>query len=235
MGLEVLRERVAETNRALLTTLAGLSDDQVGEASRLPGWTRGHVLAHIAGVGHAAARQLEVAVADGAPVPYYDGGMAGREAAIEAGAPASAADHVARVTAAAERMSAVAAAVTPDILDRVTGARGRSVAGVLELWWREATVHVVDLDLGLDATSWDLAFRDHLAAYLARRVRRGMALHLVADDLTEHRAIGDGPDVVTVRGAASDLVAWLAGRTAGPVRADRDGRPVDLPQLEPWP
>ena len=219
----------------LVATLAGLTDEQVAQPSRLPGWTRGHVLAHIAGVGNAAARQLEVAVADGQPVPYYDGGMAGRNAAIEAGAPASAQEHVARVTAAADRMAAVAADVTPGILERVTGARGRSVQGVLELWWREVSVHLVDLDLGLEASSWDPAFREHLAGYLAARVPRGMTLELVADDVPERRVLGDGPDVVVLRGSATDLIVWLAGRSAVGVRAERAGRGVALPELEPWP
>lgn len=235
MGLEVLRQRVGEANALLLATVAGLTDEQVSAPSRLPDWTRGHVLAHIAGVGNAAARQLEVAIADGDPVPYYDGGMAGRNASIEAGASASARDHVAWVAGAAERMAAAAAAVTPDILDRVTGARGRSVRGVLELWWREVSVHLVDLDLGLAATSWDAAFREHLTGYLAARVPRGMAVELAAEDVPERRTLGDGPDLVTVRGSAADLVAWLAGRVGGPVRAERNGDPADLPELEPWP
>lgn len=235
MGLEVLRQRVEQASALLRATVAGLTDDDVRQPSRLPEWTRGHVLAHLAGVGIAAARQLEVAIADGEPVPYYDGGMAGRNAAIEAGAPASASEHVARVTAAAQRVTDAAAAVTPDILDRVTGSRGRTVAGVLELWWREVSVHLVDLDLGLDATSWDADVREHLARYLVPRVPRGMALELVADDVSEHHTLGDGPDVVTLRGSAADLISWLAGRTAGEVRAERGGRTTEPPDLEPWP
>lgn len=233
--LPTMRRRLSEVDRRLLDAVARLTDDQVREPSRLPGWTRGHVLAHIAGVGNAAARQLEVAVADGDLLPYYDGGMAGRSAAIEAGAPASAADHVAAIRAAAARMAAVTADVTPGILDRVTGARGRSVLGVLELWWREVGVHLVDLDVGIDPTSWDVELRAHLARHLAARVPRGMALELVATDADEHHVLGDGPDVVTLRGQATALIAWLAGRTLEGVAAQRGDRPVDLPTLEPWP
>lgn len=233
--LETMRRRLSEVDRRLLDVVGPLTDDQVRAPSRLPEWSRGHVLAHIAGVGNAAARQLEVAVADGEPLPYYDGGMAGRSAAIEAGAPASAAEHVAAIRAATARMAVVTADVTPDILDRVTGARGRSVQGVLELWWREVGVHLVDLDLGVDLSSWDREFRDHLAAYLTARVPRGMALDLRATDADERRLLGDGPDVVVLSGTATALIGWLAGRTHDGVTALRSGRPADLPELDPWP
>jgi maleylpyruvate isomerase len=132
-------------------------------------------------------------------------------------------------------MAAVTADVVPEMLDRVTGARGRPVPAVLELWWREVAVHLVDLDVGIDVTSWDVELRDHLAGYLAARVPRGMALELIATDADEHRVLGDGPDLVLLRGTANALIAWLAGRPIGGVVAERGGRPVDPPTLEPWP
>ncbi|MBP2327724.1 uncharacterized protein (TIGR03083 family) [Kibdelosporangium banguiense] len=65
-----------------------LTDEQARGDSALPGWTRGHVLTHIANVGYALARQ----VLHGTKFEMYDGGQAGRDAAIEAGAGRSAAE-----------------------------------------------------------------------------------------------------------------------------------------------
>ena len=93
----VALESIEWTHERVRTALEGLRDEQVGEPSRLPGWSRGHVLAHLAALGEAMVRQWQNAYEDAPVVPFYDGGPAGRDAAIEAGATASAAEHVARV------------------------------------------------------------------------------------------------------------------------------------------
>ena len=111
--LEVLRARTTRIDRLVLDVVGRVTDAQVTEPSLLPGWTRGHVLAHIAGAGAAAARQVEVAVAGGDLLDYYDGGMAGRNGAIEALAGDSASEHIARVTKTVRRIEAAADSVTP--------------------------------------------------------------------------------------------------------------------------
>jgi len=223
--LEVLRGHATRIDRLVLDVVGRVTDAQVAEPSPLPGWTRGHVLAHIAGTGAAAARQIEVAVADGDLLDYYDGGVAGRNAAIEALAGDPASEHIARVAETVRRFEAAADAVTPRVLGRVTGVRGRPVSGVLEMWWREAGVHVADLDLGVDHTAWDAELCGHLFGYLESRVRPGTQLELVAEG-DRRRMLGAGGDRVTVRGPATALAAWLAGR---------DGEPAALPELGPWP
>ena len=232
--LAVLRRRIRDIDRLVLDVVGRVTDAQVTEPSPLPGWTRGHVLAHIAGTGAAAARQIEVAVADGDLLDYYDGGVAGRNAAVEALSGDSASEHIARVTETVRRIEAAAAAVTPGILGRVTGARARPVRGVLEMWWREAGVHVADLDLGVDHTAWDAELCEHLFGYLESRVRPGTQLELVAEG-DRRRLLGAGDDRVTVRGPATALAAWLAGRDVTGVDAERDGEPAALPELGPWP
>src|SRR5665647_3126282 len=85
----------------------------------------------------------------------------------------------AQVTEPVRRIEAAAGSVTPGFLGRVTGVRGRPVSGVLEMWWREAGVHVADLDLGVDHTAWDADLCEHLFGYLEPRVRPGTQLELV--------------------------------------------------------
>lgn len=43
-----LRERISASTGRLLATASALTDEQVRAASLLPGWSRGHVLTHIA-------------------------------------------------------------------------------------------------------------------------------------------------------------------------------------------
>lgn len=212
-----------------------LTDEQVSAASALPGWTRGHVLAHLAGVGSAVARQAEY-VRAGRSIEFYDGGRVGRNADIEARADRSAAVHVLEVRTAALRVEAALAAQTEAGWRRPTANRGRTVAQLAETWWRELGIHLTDLDLGVGHEAWTPELLDHLAGYLAGRVPSRTRLVLVPGD--GRWELGDpSARPVTVRGAATDLVAWLAGRVpAGPVVADADGKPVPLPVLlDLWP
>ena len=69
----------------LLTTVATITDEQVSAPSRLPGWTIGHVLTHLARNADGHTRRLEGAMR-GEDVPRYPGGSAQREADISDGA-----------------------------------------------------------------------------------------------------------------------------------------------------
>lgn len=219
----------------LTARLDGLTDEQVRGPSRLPGWTRGHVLAHIAGVGNAVARQIENASGGREPVDFYDGGQAGRDAAIEAAAGDPAAVHLARVDATLARLRKAFTRLTPEVLERPTGHRGRSVGALARTWWREVGIHLTDVDLGVDHSVWDVSFRAHLADHLAGRLPRGVQLRLAATDTGELRTLGEG-ELLVASGTANDLMAWLAGREPiGPVTFEREGVVVPPPDLGPWP
>lgn len=230
-----LRGLRAKLDEALDT----LTEDMVIEVSPLPGWTRGHVLAHIVGVGAGTARQLEYVPA-GRRVEFYDGGRPARNAAIETRAGLSAAEHARDVRATVQRVEDAMAALTPPDWDLPTGNKGRSVLQVAENWWRELGVHLTDLDLGPTPEVWSVALRDHLVAHLAPRVPGGLKLLLVPEDAdpgSVRWVVGAGGEDVTVRGSAADLVAWLAGREpAGVLVAGRAGTIGDPPELlDLWP
>ncbi|MDO8108199.1 maleylpyruvate isomerase family mycothiol-dependent enzyme [Isoptericola sp. b441] len=226
---------IERTHDRLRATLEGLTDEAVAGPSRLPGWTRGHVLAHLAGFGAAAERQLLLAVQGAPAVEFYDGGREARDAAIEAGAGASAAQHVERVVAVMDRVEGLLDLLDDEALRQPTGYQGLPAGALVLAWWREFSIHLTDLDLGAEHTLWSPELREHLVGFLSPRVPDGVQLDLEPTDVDEPRRVGQGR-VVRVRGTANDLVAWLAGREPlGPVVADAGGETEPLPVLGPWP
>ena len=82
---EALVEGCAAAQAALLEDIADLSDDVARRPSRLPDWTVGHVLTHIARNADSLVWRLEGA-AKGALRDQYPGGLAQRSRDIEEGA-----------------------------------------------------------------------------------------------------------------------------------------------------
>ena len=231
---------IRRTHERLGGAVEPLTDAQVFAPSRLPGWSRGHVLAHLISLAAAAARQISAAHR-GELVDFYDGGRAGRDAEIEAGSTAGAAEQVRALRRATERLDELLAGLAPADWDRPVRFRNEVVFSMALAWWRETEIHLTDLDLGPDSDSWSAELCDHLVDFLAVRAPAGTSLVLRAPDgWARVLAAGAGTTRV-VRGSRTDLVAWLAGRdlvrpvvldTADP-DADINGGP--LPALAPWP
>jgi maleylpyruvate isomerase len=81
-------ERVHDAHAALgehLEAMTGGSGADSALPSLLPGWTRGHLLTHVARNADSFVRLLDAA-RRGEVVTQYEGGVEGRNAAIEAGA-----------------------------------------------------------------------------------------------------------------------------------------------------
>jgi len=193
-----------EGHRLWAHGIAGLEAGAWEAGSVLPGWTRRHLVAHVAANADALGNLVRWA-ATGVETPMY-ASPEERARGIEQGARLDPAD-----LAAWSERSATALA---DALDRLTGeqwereirtAQGR-VLPATEIPWlraREACVHAVDLGAGL-------GFADLPEAFLAA---------LVAD-ITDKR--GEIPDV---RGPLPEVAAWLAGRPHSL---------PDAPALGPW-
>jgi len=210
--------------------VAALTDAQVAQPSRLPGWSRGHVLAHLTELAAAVTRQIEAARA-GELVEVYEGGRPARDAAIEAGAGASAEGHQRSLRRATAGIGVLLTSLVPADWDLPVRYRDGVVRTIVRAWWREVEIHTVDLDLGADSDAWSELFCDQTVEFLAPRAPAGTTLVLEASDGWA-RELGDGARRV-LRGERTDLVAWLAGREpVHPVRADDGGA---LPALDPWP
>src|SRR6266550_7232301 len=105
-------DRLAAATDRLLATAAALSDARAREPSLLPGWSRGHVLTHIARNADGLANLLRWA-GTGRETPMY-ASAASRTADIEAGAGRPAAELAADVAGTAEAFAAEAASLPAD-------------------------------------------------------------------------------------------------------------------------
>jgi len=214
---------------------ASLDDDAVKAPSGLPGWSRGHVLAHVMGISEAMARQVEYAKR-GERIDLYDGGYEGRTARIELAAGHTAEQHREDVQAATDRALNALGGLTPEEWDAPISYRDGVVRDGAFALWRELTIHGTDLGLDYGPETWSKAFCLHLLDFLAARVPAGR--HLVLQPLgLPPRTIGQGGEGVVVSGMLTDIAAWLAGRepSLATLRASAAADDVDLPELLPWP
>lgn len=207
--------------------LAGLdasrwSDDDVRAPSLLPGWTRAHVLTHLARNADGITATWSGALR-GEVVERYPGGPAQRDADIEAGAGRPVTELLADVRDSAERLDRVLRAVEdgdPAVWDR-PASEGRTARSFLASRWREVEIHRVDLAGDHTPDRWPPPFVAWLLPELASTLgsRPGVpGLRLVvaaAGSVTTDLAGSTwsvGSADTTVEAPDWALLAWLVGR-----------------------
>lgn len=217
----------------LLATAAGLDDAACREPSLCTGWTRGHVLTHLARNADGLVNLLTWA-ATGQQRPMY-ASRASRDADIEAGAGRGARDLLADLRAAAERFAGAAGDLPAAAWDVVVRRRDRPLPA-REIPWmrqREIEIHHVDLAAGYGPADWPEEFvravLDEQPDRLADRDDMP-ALVLHGADSGKTWVIRGGG--ATVSGPEPALLAWLLGRSSGEVLAVEGGAP--LPALPAW-
>jgi maleylpyruvate isomerase len=230
----VLTAEVDRATARMLKTARALDDAGVAGSSLLPGWTRGHVLTHIARNADGCTNLLTWA-RTGVETPQYVS-MERRGQDIEEGAGRPIADHVADLESAAARFAAAAEIMPPDawaVPVRWTSGRVEPAARVVWARLLEVEVHHVDLAAGYEPAQWPDAFVHRLFHELARwldGLPDAPAMRLRATDLDHVVSGTDAAPSITGPGWA--LVAWLTGRSAG------DGLTVDphgdLPVVPAW-
>ena len=236
-----LSRRLDEVRWSTERLLAALRHPPRDEAylarpSLLPGWTRAHVLGHLACNADALVRTLE-GTRRGDRVPMY-AGEAERAADIEAASRLAPADLLDEVTASAERLERTWSRMTPvdwesEAVTRTGPQPARRLIGAR---WREVEIHRVDLDDGYGPGDWPASFVAPLlpalidADRLAPRLPPGTAVDVTDTDSGHRWAIGpESGRRVAVTGPSWALVAWLTGRPAA-VRREL----ASPPQLSPW-
>jgi maleylpyruvate isomerase len=167
--------RAAQTR--LMDTVAGVTDEVARQPSRLPGWTVGHLLTHLARNADSHLHRIDGVLRDEV-VDQYPGGREGRAADIEAGAERSAAELVADV----RDTGAALLAAWESLPDEAWGRYTRAVSGALLPMealpysrWREVEVHHVDLGLGFDYRDWPEGFVDRELPRMLDTVPRRLA------------------------------------------------------------
>ena len=148
-----------------------LDDDAVRGPSLLEGWTRGHVLTHLARNADSVVRALAGA-ARGEVVDRYPGPPGSRDREIEEGAGRSAAELVADVVdtsvALDEALSSMPDAAWAGFWQGQGGSR-KPVAPLPAVRWREVEMHLADLDLpGFGVADWSAAFVGREASRLGQ-------------------------------------------------------------------
>ena len=136
---ELAGARAAQT--ALEAWLEARDPVDPATPSRLPGWSVGHVLTHLARNADSHLRML-------AGEPQYPGGAAQREADIAAGADRPWAELVADVCRAQRRLDEAWSSVTDWTQTAPRLAGSRSLGELPFLRWREVAVHRIDLGFG---------------------------------------------------------------------------------------
>jgi maleylpyruvate isomerase len=213
----------------LLQVVEGMQDAQARGASALPGWTRGHVLTHLARNADALVNLLTWA-RTGVEHPMY-ASRADRDTDIDEGAPRSLWLLEQDIVAACGRFAAAATGLSDTAWQADITATGKRQLRAYQVPWLRVTevwVHMVDLDLGVgfDEVPLDVAERIIGSAVSHYRgLPSTPSVRLTVGDRTWDIA-GDGP-VHNVTGTAAGALAWVIGRGAGGVTGD-------VPTLPAW-
>ncbi len=232
---EALRELIPATGQ-LLGDLRGLSDTEAAGPSLLPGWTRGHVLTHLARNAEGGTRLLGWA-RTGVPSYEYES-LAARAGAIETGAGRPAAILIQDVRRTAGAFTAAARDMPHEAWQRVvryTGGQEPRAGMIVSARLAEVLIHHVDLDLGYRPRDWPAWFPEFMLSRTATALTEGgtMApIRLSASDTGNVFAIGAaGPETPVVSGPGYELMAWLFGRSDGRLLSRVPGGP--LPEVPP--
>jgi maleylpyruvate isomerase len=193
----------AEAHQGLLAMLdqqlsAGSLDGS--SLSRLPGWTIGHVLTHLARNADSIVRVL-VAAERGEIIDRYEGGQPRRDAEIDAGASRPAEELVADVRSTIWTLEQTWATQTRwDGRSREAQGREIPVTELPFMRWREVEVHRADLGLGYEPSDWPAEYvrRDLRLMEMRWNARRPMGMTGLP------QAALDAPPY--------ERLAWLLGR-----------------------
>lgn len=232
-----LSGRVSGATARLADSVSKLDEELAHGPSLLPGWSRGHVLTHIARNAD-GLRNLLVWARTGIETPMYPSAQA-RNDQINAGAGRTAAALSDDVAASAAGLAAEAGRLSPQNWQvSVRDVHGREFPAWYALWRRlsEVEIHHVDLDAGYGPADWPPAFvaecLPRLAGEFARNPEAPAALLRDTGTGREYRIAGPEPGAPVITGPGCELLAWLLGRNQGASLAIDPAGP--LPPVPAW-
>jgi len=234
---ELTINRIAEAGDRLLASASALTDDQLREPSLLPGWTRGHVLTHVARNADGLANLLTWARTGEETRQYAS--FEARDAQIEEGSGRPAAEMIADLSRSSQKFINLAREMPAEgWLAEVKAMRGPAHPGWYTLHRRliEVEIHHVDLAAGYAPGDWPDWFVTgtlyEVAGRLAHEPESPSAV--LTDTLTGRQflLLSEGAPELAVSGPGYLLLAWLIGRDSGAgLSVDPDG---PLPEVPPF-
>lgn len=206
--LPLLRDTVDRLSR----TVERLDERTLRGPSLLPGWSRAHVLAHIAGSADSRVRLL-TAARTGRDIPQYRSEES-RTEQIDRDAALPSAELRALVRRSTAGAIDAIATHPPDRWDATAewlGGGRRPVHRAVPSLLQELQIHHVDLDAGYTAQDWPDWFAAPELEKVVNELRMPNLRVRATDEPIDHTH-GDGPLVI---GNTRALLAWLIGRSAG--------------------
>ena len=232
---------VAAGTDRFVRTVADLGPDGLSRPSLLPGWTRAHVVAHVARNADALARLASWA-RTGTETPMY-ASPEQREQEIEAtaGLPVDLL-HADLLASAATLEDAFASMDADAWAARVRSRQGREIRASVLPWMRvrELWLHAVDLDAALTVAPMPPDLVEELLRDVVGTVARNEGCPPVVLEVLDRPDVrptqlrlgpADRPDAVTVAADATDLLTWVSGRGVPPGLHVHGGA---LPVLPAW-
>jgi len=221
---------LAHETSLLMRTAVDLDDEAIRRASLCEGWTRAHVLSHIARNADGLGNLVGWAIT-GTPMAMYDSPET-RDADIAAGATRGAQEILTDLKDSAARFAAAAAGLAgaPEQAE-VEMRGGRKVLGgqLPTLRLMEVVIHHVDLDAGYTFADADPGFVTRAVANSVSRMTAKAEAPSVTlrSDEGDTWTIGDGRQVVTGSNAA--LLLWLTRGNGAGLSSN-----AGLPRLPSW-
>jgi len=178
------------SHRRLVVDVAALSATELGAPSLLPGYTRGHVVAHLTNKARAHALLFEGATAGEMrwlhPIDHDP------DAAAAAGADRQPGELLSELDQALEQLEAAWDALDDPLWERLglMMAGPRTMTQILGHHLRNVEVHHLDLNVGYRPSDWPERF---VEGELVKRL-----------------------DALPARADHAELLAWLLGRGAAP-------------------
>ncbi|HEX6151612.1 maleylpyruvate isomerase family mycothiol-dependent enzyme [Nocardioides sp.] len=227
-------DHLSEAGQRLTRTVDGLHSRDWSADSLLPGWTRAHVVAHLALNGEALRDVLRGEI-DHTQVPMYASQEA-RDADIEELSGAEPAELRDRLLGSLTTFLDVVQSVPDDVWDRrferTPGGQSLPLDAIPLMRVREIEIHHADLGLGYTADDWPPAFAETVIGSMVRRLDPDDGFRVAPLDSDRSWDVGAaGADAPVVTGPVAQVAWWLTGRAPGEqVRCSRG----DLPPIGAW-
>jgi maleylpyruvate isomerase len=220
------------SSQAFTRTVDALTADDLAGPSLLPGWTRAHVVAHVALNGLSLAAVISGLVHDNPVAMYESDGQ--RDGDIEELAGAEPSElrerHLTGTTQFADAVALMDESHWSGRIDRLPGGPSWPMVTVVPTRRRELEIHHVDLGTSYTRADWPEDFLVELLDAVTLDQASAGPFQVRATDLGGDWSVGGGGGP-TVLGTGADLGWWLTGRGHG------DGLSCEadvLPALGPW-